>query len=69
MIHIGQIIKQEMVRQERTPAWLARKINCERPNIYYIYSQPSINTDMLIAISRALRVDFFKMISKEINLE
>ena len=34
MIHIGQLIFEEMQRQERTPAWLARKINCERPNVY-----------------------------------
>ena len=30
MIHIGHIIKEVMESQERTPTWLARKINCER---------------------------------------
>lgn len=60
MIHIGQLIRQELDRQERTPTWLARKINCERPNVYYIFSQPSINTDMLLRISQALNHDFFK---------
>lgn len=59
MIHIGQLIKQELDRQERTPTWLARKINCERPNVYYIFSQQSINTDLLLRISRALNHDFF----------
>ncbi|MDE7411298.1 MAG: XRE family transcriptional regulator [Paramuribaculum sp.] len=68
MVHIGQIIKQEMERQERAPAWLARKIHCQRPNIYYIYSQPSINTDLLILISKALGVDFFKVISDSIDV-
>lgn len=60
MIHIGKLIKQEMERQERTPAWLARKIHCQRSNIYYIYSQESINTAQLIAISKALNCNFFK---------
>lgn len=60
MIHIGQLIRQELDRQERTPTWLARKINCERPNVYYIFSQPSINTDMLLRISQALNHDFFQ---------
>lgn len=60
MVHIGQLIKQEMLRQERTPAWLARHINCQRTNIYYIFSQSSINTDQLIAISRALKKNFFE---------
>lgn len=64
MIHIGRLIEQELRRQERTPTWLARKINCERPNVYYIFSQPSINTEMLVRISRALRTDFFRAYSE-----
>ena len=60
MIHIGQLIRQELDRQERTPTWLARKINCERTNVYYIFSQPSINTDLLLRISQALNHDFFQ---------
>lgn len=64
MIHIGQLIKDELDRQERTPTWLARKINCERPNVYYIFSQKSINTDLLTRISIALNTDFFQHYSK-----
>lgn len=65
MVHIGQIIKEVLERQERTPVWLARKINCERPNIYYIFQQQSINTDLLLRISIALQHDFFKYYSEE----
>ena len=61
--------KKELLRQERTPAWLARKINCQRPNIYYIFSQPSINTELLERISRALGVDFFMVLSECIKKE
>lgn len=60
MIHIGQLIKDEMARQGRTPTWLARQINCQRPNVYYIFSQAQINTQLLIAISRALNINFFR---------
>lgn len=67
MIHIGRLIEQELRRQERTPTWLARKINCERPNVYYIFSQPSINTEMLLRISRALHTDFFKPYSERLT--
>lgn len=66
MIHIGKMIEEEMNRQERTPAWLARKINCARPNVYYIFRQKSINTDLLLLISQALDYDFFRYYSKEI---
>lgn len=65
MLHIGEIIRQEMIRQERTPTWLAKKINCERTNIYYIFRQPSINTELLMKISQVLNVDFFKHYSQQ----
>ncbi len=65
MIHIGQLIKDEMVRQERTPTGLARRINCQRPNVYYIFSQAQINTQLLMAISRALNKNFFSYYTDE----
>ena len=65
MIHIGKLIEEEMRRQERTPAWLAKKINCERPNVYYIFRQKSINSDMLMRISHALNHNFFLHYIKE----
>lgn len=67
MVHIGKAIEAEMRRQERTPSWLARKINCERTNVYYIFSQPSINTDMLMRISKALNHDFFQDLSQYVS--
>lgn len=69
MINIGKIIEEELRRQERTPTWLARKINCERTNIYYIFRQSSINTEMLRLISQALQTDFFKFYSDTLNKE
>ena len=39
MEHIGQVIKQELERQERTVVWLARKLSCDRSNIYRILSE------------------------------
>lgn len=68
MIHIGEIIEAEMKRQERTPAWLARKINCERTNIYYIFKQKSINTDVLLKISKALNCNFFIYYNNEYDI-
>lgn len=64
---IGQLIEEELRRQERTPTWLARKINCERSNIYYIFTLRSINTELLRQISRALGRDFFKEYSDDLS--
>ncbi|MDE6452775.1 MAG: XRE family transcriptional regulator [Muribaculaceae bacterium] len=66
MVHIGEMIRAELARQERTPAWLARKINCQRPNVYYIFAQKSINTELLERISIALNVDFFRLYSERL---
>ncbi|MBE6319275.1 MAG: XRE family transcriptional regulator [Bacteroidales bacterium] len=60
MVHIGQLIKQELERQERSPLWLAKKINCTRPNIYHIFNSPSINTLILLRISIVLNYNFFE---------
>ena len=67
VIHIGEEIRKELIRQERTPTWLASKIHCQRPSVYYIFRQASINTELLFAISKALNTDFFKLYSNEID--
>lgn len=65
MVHIGKKIKEILESQERTPAWLAKKINCERTNVYYIFKQSSINTDLLLKISVALHHNFFNYYTEE----
>ena len=52
MVHIDKLIKQELEAQERTPSWLARKISCERPNVYNIFERKSLDTDLLFQISK-----------------
>ena len=59
-LHIGQLIADELCKQERSRAWLAKKINCERSNIYDIVKRESIDTQLLMKISVALNHDFFK---------
>lgn len=65
MIHIGQLIKTELELQERTPTWLAKKINCDRTNIYRIFDRESIDTALLSRISTALNKNFFEELSQQ----
>ncbi len=65
MIHIGQLIKTELELQERTPTWLAKKINCDRTNIYRIFDRESIDTALLSRISTALNRNFFEELSQQ----
>lgn len=67
MVNIGQRIKEELQRQERTVSWLARKLNCTRAAVYRIFDKNSIDTALLISISQVLRHNFFEELSEEIE--
>lgn len=60
-IHIGQIIKQELENQERTVSWFARKLNCDRSNVYRIFLKSTIDTGVLLRISTILNRNFFEL--------
>lgn len=68
MISIGQRIKDELDRQERTISWLARNINRDRTVVYRIIRSNSIDTAMLASISRILHHDFFADLSADIGM-
>lgn len=49
-----------MKEQGRTNVWLAQQLPCSPNHIYKIYNSPSINTEMLIRISKILDYNFFE---------
>ena len=65
-IHVGQMIEQEMLRQEKSTHWLANEINRERSSVYKIYHRESVDVTMLIRISVILNHDFFKDLSRQV---
>lgn len=62
-VHIGSIIKEELLRQGRTASWLARALYCDRSNVYKLFKKRSLDSDLLLRISEALRTDFFRCYS------
>lgn len=68
MINVGQSIKEELQRQERTVSWLARKLNCTRASVYRIFEKNSIDTSLLISISEILHHNFFRDLSDDISV-
>ncbi len=60
MIHIGQLIEEELHRQERSVTWLASKLYCDRTNVYKIFKKRSIDTDLLARLSTILHRNFFE---------
>lgn len=65
MIHIGQIIEQELRHQERSVAWFAKKLYCDRTNVYKIFKRQSIDTELLLRISYVLHINFFRFYLQE----
>ena len=64
-LHIGHMVKAELVRQGRSVAWLAKQIGYTRQNLYHILGRPYIYTDLLLKISYILDYDFFSCFSME----
>ena len=52
MVHIGMMIELELRAQERTVSWLARKLCCNRQNVYDIFRRESIDTSLLSPAQR-----------------
>lgn len=50
-----------------TVSHLARTLSCERSNLYRIFEKDSIDTRLLLNISRALDYDFFQLYSNELR--
>lgn len=68
MVNVGQLIKEELERQERTVTWLARKLNCTRATVYRIFEKNSLDTALLSTISKILNRDFFRELSEDIKI-
>ena len=65
MIHVGQRIKDELERQDRTISWLARKLNCNRSRIYRTLEKTSIDTNLLKQISVILNHNFLQELAED----
>ena len=65
MLNIGQCIKEDMLKQERTMSWLARKLNRDRSAVYRMLNKNSIDTNTLADIARLLNRDFFMELSAD----
>ena len=63
MINIGQAIKDELERQERSVTWFAAKLGCDRQAVYRIFNKCSIDSHLLLRISIVLHRNFFKELS------
>lgn len=67
MMHVGKKIREVLDDQGRAASWLAKKIPCERTNVYNIFKREDISVRLLSKISRILDYDFFAELSEELK--
>lgn len=68
-IHIGQLIKSVFDQSGLSVAEFARRINCGRSNIYFIFERSSIDVKQLIDICNALNHNFFDDIELQCGIK
>lgn len=67
-IHIGNIIRDELRRQDRTNQWLADQLGIDRSTLQRLFNKSSIDTQQLFRISRTLGKDLFKHYSDKLTM-
>lgn len=65
-LHIGHLIQTQLKADRRSVGWLAREIGCTRNNVYKIFNKASLDTDLLLRISKALQFNFFRYYTEEV---
>ncbi|MCM1077028.1 MAG: XRE family transcriptional regulator [Bacteroides sp.] len=59
-IFIGKLIQDELKAQQKSVVWLSRELGCNRTNVYKIFNRHSIDSELLLRISRVLNRNFFE---------
>lgn len=63
-VHIGKKIKERTRELGIRPVDLAERLNTSKQNMYGIFKRTSVDTDMLIQLSKLLDYDFFACFQK-----
>lgn len=61
---IGHLIRRKLDEQGRSVKEFAEAIGFRRSNVYRIFNQQSIDTELLLAISVYLHYDFFSLYTR-----
>lgn len=59
-VHVGKMIRDELLRQGRTVNWFAKEICCEKSNVYKLFNRNSIDLRQLMKISEILNHNFLR---------
>ena len=68
-IHIGEQIRNHLIAQKRSVAWLAIQLSCDPSSLRKSLKKTYIPTDLLFRISSKLGKDFFACYSQLLSGE
>lgn len=68
VVHIGQMVKSVFDKSGMTVAELARRLHCERTNIYTIFRRRTIDVEQLASLSKILNHNFLDDAMKSYDL-
>lgn len=68
-LHIGHMVKSVFDNSGLSVAEFARRIYCERTNVYKIFSRRTIDVEMLVKISEVLEHNFLADVMKHHGFE
>ena len=54
-----------MRKDQRSVSWLAREIHCTRNNVYKVFNKPSLDSNLILKISKAMNFNFFQYYTAE----
>lgn len=64
-IHIGHLIQAQLKADQRSVGWLSREIGCTRNHVYKIFSKASLDSDLILRISKTMNFNFFQYYTAE----
>lgn len=64
-IHIGQLIQDQLKKDQRSVGWLSRQIPCSRNHVYKLFKRPSLDAKLLLRISVVMQFNFFQYYTAE----
>lgn len=66
VMHIGSLIRSKVAERGISIVSFAEQLSCTRVNVYKIFDRKSIDTELLLRVSRVLDFDFFRYYSNDL---
>ncbi len=67
-LRVNELIKEEMKKQAVSPVELAQRLKIAPSSVYNLLERDSIQVTRLETISRALNMNFFRIMAEQINI-